>query len=65
MPKDLNNLYYSVGDVVIINETTWEIKDITMKYGIQPTYGLIRKTKEGQSEYMNIDTGSLETIMGV
>ena len=60
-----DNFYYSVGDIVEINETSWKVRDVTMKYGIQSTYGLERETKEGEMEYMNIDTGSLETIMGV
>ena len=55
---------FKKGDIITINDKKWTISDITMKYGIQHTYGLERENKNGDREHMNIETGSLETMIG-
>ena len=60
-----DNFYYSVGDVVIINEKTWTVEDITMKFGNQWVYGLNHETEDGGIEHFSCGTGSFEALMGV
>ena len=56
---------YSKGDVVTINDRHWTIKDISMRFGRIWMYGLEREKKNGKEEHFSIETGSLETIMGI
>ena len=51
------------GDVVTINNIDWTIDSITMRFGRIMNYGLEHKTEKGKREYVNIETGSLETLM--
>jgi hypothetical protein len=62
MNKDF---YYSIGDVVVINEKSWTVDGITMKFGHQWVYGLNHETTDGAKEHFSCGTGSLEALMGV
>jgi len=53
---------YSVGDEVIINNITWEVKSIRSRFGKILSYDMNRC--DGQEGSFTIETGSLETIMG-
>ena len=54
---------YHEGDLVTINNIDWTIDSITMRFGRIMTYGLEYKKENGEWEYVNIDTGSLETLI--
>ena len=54
---------YHKGDVVTINKTEWSIESITMRFGRIMTYGLEYKDKNGDRNHVNIETGSLETLI--
>jgi hypothetical protein len=54
---------YHEGDLVTINNIDWTIDSITMRFGRIMTYGLEYKGKNGDREYVNIETGSLETLI--
>ena len=56
---------YHKGDVVTINDIDWIIESITMRFGKIMTYGLKYKDKNGEREYVNIETGSLETLIKI
>ena len=51
------------GDMVTINNIDWIIESITMRFGRIMTYGLEYKKENGEREYVNIETGSLETLI--
>ena len=51
------------GDVVTINNIDWIIESITMRFGRMMNYGLKYKDENGEREYVNIETGSLETLI--
>ena len=53
------------GDVVTINNIDWIIESITMRFGKIMTYGLEYKKENGEREYVNIETGSLETLIKI
>ena len=53
------------GDVVTINNIDWIIESITMRFGKIMTYGLKYKDKNGEREYVNIETDSLETLIKI
>ena len=53
------------GDVVTINNIDWIIDSITMRFGRIMNYGLKYKDKNGDREYVNIETGSLETLIKI
>ena len=53
------------GDVVTINDIDWIIESITMRFGKIMTYGLKYKDENGEREYVNIETGSLETLIKI
>ena len=53
------------GDVVTINDIDWIIESITMRFGKIMTYGLKYKDKNGEREYVNIETDSLETLIKI
>ncbi len=55
---------YVKGDVVTINDKDWTIESVTMRFGRQMTYGLERENKNGERQHINIETGSLETMIG-
>tara|TARA_B100001123_G_C15201619_1_gene983589 strand:+ start:771 stop:977 length:207 start_codon:yes stop_codon:yes gene_type:complete len=63
----MNNLdmetKYDKGDIITINNKDWVIENIVMRFGRALNYGLERKNKNGKRLYMNIETGSLETMM--
>ena len=54
---------YNKGDVVTINDKDWIVGEIKMRFGRAWVYGLMHETKEGKTENMTIETGSLETLM--
>ena len=54
---------YHKGDVVTINKTEWSIESITMRFGRIMTYGLEYKDENGERNHVNIETGSLETLI--
>ena len=54
---------YQEGDLVTINNIDWTIDSITMRFGRIMTYGLKYKDENGEREYVNIETGSLETLI--
>ena len=54
---------YHKGDVVTINDIDWIIESITMRFGRVMNYELKYKNKNGEREYVNIETGSLETLI--
>ena len=54
---------YQEGDVVTINNIDWTIDSVTMRFGRIMTYGLKYKDENGEREYVNIETGSLETLI--
>jgi hypothetical protein len=54
---------YHKGDEVTINNIDWTIESITMRFGRVMTYGLEYKKENGKREYVNIETGSLETLI--
>ena len=56
---------YHKGDVVTINNIDWIIESITMRFGKIMTYGLKYKDENGEREYVNIETGSLETLIKI
>ena len=56
---------YQTGDVVTINNIEWIIESITMRFGRIMTYGLKYKDENGEREYVNIETGSLETLIKI
>ena len=56
---------YNTGDVVTINEKDWTVTEIVMRFGRVYNYGLERENKSGKREHFSIETGSLETIMGI
>ena len=56
---------YKEGDVVTINNIDWIIESITMRFGKIMTYGLKYKDKNGEREYVNIETDSLETLIKI
>tara|TARA_B100000282_G_scaffold105712_1_gene74891 strand:- start:356 stop:553 length:198 start_codon:yes stop_codon:yes gene_type:complete len=53
------------GDVVTINNIDWIIESITMRFGKIMTYGLEYKKENGKKEHVNIETGSLETLIKI
>tara|TARA_R100000315_G_C5175648_1_gene101592 strand:- start:165 stop:362 length:198 start_codon:yes stop_codon:yes gene_type:complete len=53
------------GDVVTINDIDWIIESITMRFGKIMTYGLEYKKENGEREHVNIETGSLETLIKI
>tara|TARA_R110002074_G_scaffold86592_1_gene191157 strand:- start:778 stop:966 length:189 start_codon:yes stop_codon:yes gene_type:complete len=53
---------YNKGDVVIINNIDWTIREIRM-VGWQWVYGLEYETQNGKREMCSIETGSLETLI--
>ena len=54
---------YHKGDVVTINNIDWTIDSVTMRFGRIMTYGLEYKDKNGDRNHVNIETGSLETLI--
>ena len=56
---------YQEGDLVTINNIDWTIDSITMRFGRIMTYGLEYKKENGEREYVNIETGSLETLIKI
>ena len=54
---------YHKGDVVTINNIDWTIDSVVMRFGRIMTYGLKYKDENGEREYVNIETGSLETLI--
>ena len=56
---------YHEGDVVTINDIDWIIESITMRFGKIMTYGLEYKKENGEREHVNIETGSLETLIKI
>ena len=56
---------YQEGDLVTINNIDWTIDSITMRFGRIMTYGLKYKDENGDREYVNIETGSLETLIKI
>ena len=54
---------YQEGDLVTINNIDWTIDSVTMRFGRIMTYGLKYKDENGEREYVNIETGSLETLI--
>ena len=54
---------YHKGDEVTINNIDWTIESITMRFGRVMTYGLEYEKENGEREYVNIETGSLETLI--
>ena len=59
-----NNKFHE-GDVVTINNIDWTIDSISMRFGRIMNYGLKYKDKNGDREYVNIETGSLETLIKI
>ena len=59
----LDETKYHEGDVVTINDIDWTIDSVTMRFGRIMTYGLEYKKENGEREYVNIETGSLETLI--
>ena len=57
------DIKYEIGNLVDINNKTWEINDIIYRFGIDWCYVLTRETKNGNIESMPISTGSLEMIL--
>ena len=53
------------GDMVTINNIDWIIESITMRFGRIMTYGLEYKKENGKKEHVNIETGSLETLIKI
>jgi len=53
------------GDMVTINNIDWIIESITMRFGRIMTYGLEYKKENGEREHVNIETGSLETLIKI
>ena len=53
------------GDMVTINNIDWIIESITMRFGRIMTYGLEYKKEIGEKEHVNIETGSLETLIKI
>ena len=56
---------YHEGDVVTINNIDWTIDSISMRFGRIMNYGLKYKDENGEREYVNIETGSLETLIKI
>ena len=56
---------YHEGDLVTINDIDWIIESITMRFGKIMTYGLKYKDENGERKYVNIETGSLETLIKI
>jgi hypothetical protein len=54
---------YHTGDVVAINKTEWFIESVTMRFGRVLTYGLEYKDENGKRNHVDIETGSLETLI--
>ena len=54
---------YHKGDVVTINNIDWTIDSVTMRFGRIMTYGLEYKDENGKRNHVNIETGSLETLI--
>ena len=54
---------YHKGDVVTINNIDWIIDSVTMRFGRIMTYGLEYKNEDGKRNSVNIETGSLETLI--
>ena len=54
---------YHKGDEVTINNIDWTIDSVTMRFGRMMNYGLKYKDENGEREYVNIETGSLETLI--
>lgn len=59
----MNETKYHEGDVVTINNIDWTIDSVTMRFGRIMTYGLEYKDENGEREHVNIETGSLETLV--
>ena len=53
------------GDVVTINDIDWIIESITMRFGRVMNYELKYKKENGEREYVNIETSSLETLIKI
>ena len=53
------------GDMVTINNIDWTIDSVTMRFGRIMNYGLEYKDENGEREYVNIETGSLETLIKI
>ena len=54
---------YHKGDVVTINNIDWTIDSVTMRFGRIMNYGLEYKGKNGDRGLVNIEAGSLETLI--
>ena len=54
---------YHTGDVVTINNIDWIIESVTMRFGKMMNYALKYKDENGDGELVNIETGSLETLI--
>ena len=54
---------YHTGDVVTINNIDWIIESVTMRFGKIMNYALKYKDESGDGELVNIETGSLETLI--
>ena len=54
---------YHTGDVVTINNIDWIIESVTMRFGKIMNYALKYKDENGDREFVNIETGSLETLI--
>jgi hypothetical protein len=59
----MDEIKYKEGDVVTINNIDWIIESITMRFGKIMTYGLKYKKNDGEREYVNMETSSLETLI--
>ena len=55
---------YNKGDAVTINDKSWIVDSISMRFGRMWVYELKRKNEQGERRHFSIETGSLETIMG-
>ena len=56
---------YQEGDLVTINNIDWTVDSISMRFGRIMNYGLKYKDENGEREYVNIETGSLETLIKI
>ena len=57
------NTKYHEGDVININNIDWVVNEVVMKYGRSWGYGLEHNNNNGDRIHINVDTGSLETII--
>ena len=54
---------YHEGDVVTINNIDWTIDSVTMRFGRIMNYGLEYRDQNGKRNHVNIETGSLESLI--